>query len=628
MQLQQDIENLKKNNLQLNLQLEHPNEVHNKEINNIRTELTRQTEETKNLQAELQKYSRDYQKLKEAMSANECSLKNTIQQLEKQRDDLLEKNNQLNKKILELGSSAAENGQKFRFSESTQAKKLEESNHLEKRLYQQKQQLEGRSSHALTCKQTNGHLATTSNFRIEPNALPSCYIRIKTVFALSKKGWPVTTTKPEQLSRLQNTKIAVIGIIGASGSGKSWLSYAISGDSQPYSLHENSNTISLQYMGRDSVYFGVLDFKGYDAPLQANDDSFLSGLSEEFRPQEKVYETLSDNFTLIEDLKLDYLVKHSGLLIFIVNRFTYNDHVILQKLARKLNQCYKNQPKAATPQLLIVHNLRHLISIEEAEEELKILKKSFILEEQPLFNTQDETAALRGANSKLFKDQFGYTHLIIAASDSEAGRHYNPGSLKFVGTKINTLETKTELNFAESFSDHCNQELPLMLDMKLNVKYDSAQKKIVAANATQIKPSDLSLYDPLKNVFSQTKFVPRYTVTHKILESKTKLVTVEVDVLNSKIGKTALKSRDGWHYFVLSGERVNGLQEDDRGDSEEDKYINSNEERLKGTREFGPFQLSIKLVRGMKNQKVQKYEPANGTMKIEFWFSQEEDMAI
>ena len=466
------------------------------------------------------------------------------------------------------------------------------------------------------------------------NKVPFISIHTNSLFALNQNGWKIQTQLPKQITKLQSTKFATLAVLGSTGSGKSWFANqlssgatSISSSQLPFGWQHNPNSISLYYIrcqpgpeeAEEDGWFGILDSSGWNEPLRANkkeildfvahllkENDYHNGHSSSLRNQMETYRALYDDSKLLEKLKLCYMLKTAGIIVFVISKLTQTElekihtvNLLLKQLSSTETAQSNSKIQKSVPQVIIVHNFDWIKRIDDVKHQIdSTLKKTFKLEEQPLFNSPEELKdEVINVNKNLFKDEFGTTHLIMAAQDSEAGKYYNPGPLKFILLKLNTLENKKALSFCESFAQFCTEELnKLIPNRSLSLQYisedDDASRMILNDKSSTIRPKDLFYADEYNVLGHDGKFQPKYsTKVERSSDGKEARVTVELDLLDSVIEKKSLHLKDGRYYLLLSGKRKEIFSEEDVIRESEGKI-----ELKKGSREDGSYFLQIPLL--------------------------------
>ena len=252
-------------------------------------------------------------------------------------------------------------------------------------------------------------------------------------------GWLIKLSnrfKSNQKS-LIGDKVLKIGIIGNSNKGKSFLLSKLSKIELPSGTSIKTEGLSIKYpdlkefINRKIV---LLDSAGLETPvLETNNDE---------KNNMELFKEKSREKIITESFLQNYIFYNSDILIIVVGILTYSEQKLLniikmklkrENLIKKINNSY----------LYVIHNLITYTTVEQVKSYIKdiLLKSStFQLEEQIIVNT--ETKSTKGvcyyeknSDPKIF-------HLIYANQYSEAGKYYNPYTLKFIE---NSYEKITDL---------------------------------------------------------------------------------------------------------------------------------------------------------------------------------------
>ena len=454
---------------------------------------------------------------------------------------------------------------------------------------------------------------------IDPE-IPFISIRSSSLFPLQSNGWLVNYHKEETLKKLQKQKTPIVGLLGPQSAGKSWLANLLNDGGLPFgpSANDDSLTAFFSQCQKNGNRVCFLVSRGHDKLSSVNlTPQGLESLS--MKPtnrgtdEESFFyklQLICEDSKITKELEENFIIQQSNLLLYVANELTQTDLEKICTINRKRRELQQNSKCA--PNLIVVHNLKLFKTIQQVEEYVSSIKnKGFRFAAEPLFTIEEATQKLSGKFAKLFKDEFGIAHLIIAQSHSKAGDYYNEGPALFLRSKLVIEENKKAWDFTTAFVDFCNKHLSALANSEIRVKFDNStpETKIVATENSKIRP-DLLFCNLGGNPFGSNDFEPHYSIEVS-RNGEEQIYSVFVELLDSKFEQPSLKCHNGqWHLIIL-GERSEIVIED-----KESRGPNISVENLKGTREAGTFRVVIPLA---KNMKTQSKEPVTKDVGSGIW---------
>ena len=435
-------------------------------------------------------------------------------------------------------------------------------------------------------------------------------IQLRNTSELENQGWSVSHKNSEKFQIFKNTKLPIVSILGGSATGKSWLSNQLSWNLLPFGPDQLPNSLNLYYATTNDGGFYLLDSNGRDTPHDLN---HIGEIDDATTISSEQLNLLIDDAKIVEDLKLEYMVVNSSLIIYVMNRASTEDLITIKKINRKVSQ---QSSSVDRPQVIIVHNISWLKKIEFVKQHISAkLTPAFALKEQALFNWKDKSTKLdEHVNQYLWKDNLDFTHLVFAAANSEAGEYYNPGPLEFLTGKIRTLENKTQLAFPEGFVEFCNKRLPEIMGKELFLVYDN-EENCIRDTMKAKGPNGKRAYNEMQILLENKSFKPQYWKKTTRLENGDMLCEVDIDLANSQILEQKLQ--EGSSVLLLVGEKKRTLQAQEEG--------SLGIEELGGTSEYGRFSLRIPLIKGMIKKEHGAEELGSGRKRYWVKFEKETD---
>lgn len=467
----------------------------------------------------------------------------------------------------------------------------------------------------------NSTLSTSKDHskKEDHDSVPYASIRVNSLFSLANQGWNVKTNLLDQVSKLQSEFISIISILGPLGTGKTWLASKLSG----INLHSAQKdaipaNVSLYYALKGGC-FGIIDSSGFNGPIPANDDEIVQNLPLELASNDTRVRTqrrtqlLYNDSKILEELRLAYSIQSGGLVLLVLGKLTQTDIEYIS-FVKEMMKVTGTSTITQNP-LIIVHNFSWLTTKAQVEEHItQNLQKVLLLKEEPLFNSNESSEIPGATNKSLYKDETGLTHLILAAADSEAGDYYNPGTLKFLSSKVNLLESKTKLPFAENFATFCNEKLKRIFNADFHLSYDESHSQITSQSHEKIDPRVILNYE-VCNMFVEGDFKPKYSKSETRLENGHVEVVVDVELLDCKFDPKIVR-KSGCSRLVLTGSKA--IQR------KEGKNMNFDQ----GTRADGSFVVAISLLRNMEIVSHSNSDLGSGIRRFTIEFKPHEEESV
>ena len=261
-------------------------------------------------------------------------------------------------------------------------------------------------------------------------------------------GWDIKMNEIGKLrfEEYKNKGALIIGIIGNSNKGKSFLLSKISKINLPNGTNIKTEGLSIKYPELEKYKnrkIVLLDSEGFEAPFLLKKDAIL----------DKNYIMLKE---LIKDKIItqyflqNFIINNSDILISVVGQLSFQE----QKFLNKLKSDIANLKLAKY--LIVIHNLITLTTIEQVKNYINnILLKSatFDLIQTNLISTKISTGEKQVEYFYENNDEIKIIHLIFANEGSEAGKFYNDFALEFIENSFQFVTNIKSFNVIEKLKE-------------------------------------------------------------------------------------------------------------------------------------------------------------------------------
>ena len=251
-----------------------------------------------------------------------------------------------------------------------------------------------------------------------------------------RDGWKIKMNDKgkEIYENNKKQKNIILGVIGNSNKGKSFLLSKISKTFLPSGYSIRTEGLSIKYPDlkeNENKRIILLDSAGSETPvlknnlINNNDDENENKIEKDVTDIKDVFKEKSREKLITELFLQNYIINNSDILLVVVGILTFSE----QKLINKIKLLQKKSRKP----LFIIHNLMVYTSIKQVEEYIQefLLKSSTFTLEQGL-NISTKKESLKGKYFYEKKDNPPIYHLIYANEGSEAGENYNYFTLQFI----------------------------------------------------------------------------------------------------------------------------------------------------------------------------------------------------
>ena len=251
-------------------------------------------------------------------------------------------------------------------------------------------------------------------------------INIKSIKQLNT-GWDIIMNEKGKLryEEYKNQPSLIIGIIGNSNKGKSFLLSKLSKINIPNGTNIKTEGLSIKYpelkkyKNRKIV---LLDSEGFESPflLEKSRGDELDDIMLKEQAKEKL---------ITEFFLQDFILNTSDILIAVVGLLTFQEQKFINKIKSEISKLKLKKT------LFVIHNLMTLTTIKQVEKYInKTLMNSatFELEKTTLISIE-KTSGEKQVEYFFEKDRkIQIIHLIFANEGSEAGNFYNSFALNFI----------------------------------------------------------------------------------------------------------------------------------------------------------------------------------------------------
>ena len=417
-------------------------------------------------------------------------------------------------------------------------------------------------------------------------------------------GWKIEMNEngKKNYDEFKNKNILKIGVIGNANKGKSHLLSKLSKINLPSGMTIKTEGLSIKYPEielKNKRKIVLLDSAGLETPVLISDEkkeNEKNGAKEEKgkigekdknkekennekNEGNKLFKEKSREKLITELFLQNYIVNNSDILLVVVDFLSYSEQKLLMKIKKERERSNKQS------KLYVIHNLKAYTSITQVKEYIdKTLLKSatFKLVLGNKDPNEDGIFFCEIPNDKKNKKELDIYHLIYANEDSEAGKYYNPFTLKFIEQYYNYMNNLG------------NYDVILTIKERFVEKYEEIVEKGEKINMNSFENSNPNLIK-LKNEkeiilkqcfidelgFSNLKsngFEPKYNVFQEDNKIKVRLEVPGHINIQSDI-------EEGGNYNII---KLSGKKKED---SKPEKL----EDNIHNTREYGEFSLEIPI---------------------------------
>ena len=423
-------------------------------------------------------------------------------------------------------------------------------------------------------------------------------IDIKSIKDINK-GWEIKMNKngEKRFKEFKDKNALIIGIIGNSNKGKSFLLSKISKIDLPSGTSITTEGLSIKYPELEKYVnrkIILLDTAGLETPLlfeknnyklnEENTNDFNELLKEKAR--EKI---------MTELFLQNFIIYNSDILIAVVGILTYAEQKLLNRIKTELQRNKENKT------LYIIHNLMTYTSIEQVEQYINnyLLKSAtFDLEKRTEISTKININ--NGNNVPYFFEKnckMKIFHLIFANENSEAGKYYNNFTLNF---------------FEKSYQNIINIK-PFDVIQRVKERFIEASKELIEKNEKNEYINEDDFYSN------------EYIIRERRFKLKNQRKIILKKCLIDELGFSNLRSNGFnpyYNYYKKDNKIIirvetpgninltvdykysdNYVIVEIKGIKKKDKEPKLIEDNLFNSREFGQFRIEIPLLMKLANKK-------------------------
>ena len=441
-------------------------------------------------------------------------------------------------------------------------------------------------------------------------------INIKSIKHVNK-GWDIKMSEAGKLrfEEYKNLDALIIGIIGNSNKGKSFLLSKISKINLPNGTNIRTEGLSIKYpelkkyKNRKII---LLDSEGLEAPFLFEEYEKRNEMSD-LMLKEKAREKLITEFFL-----QNFIMNNSDILITVVGLLTFQEQKFLNKIKGEISKLKSEKS------LFVIHNLMTYTTKEQVKKYINntlMNSATFELIKTTLITTkissgEEQVEYFYEKNSKI-----RIIHLIFANEGSEAGNFYNQFALDFIENSYQQITNIKPFdvfeNLKERFIDlsnilfENNSDYPLMTKKDF-LDYSSivSKRKIGLKNNREITLKRYYIDELGFSSLRNSGFNPCYNY---YIKNDTLILRMEAPG-NVKIS-CDYKISEKYHIIEIKGVKNN------------DKEPVNTQDNIYNCREFGEFLVEIPLMICLENKKP-KIEKIQGVYIIKYQIKEDTNNII
>ena len=277
------------------------------------------------------------------------------------------------------------------------------------------------------------------------------------------QGWDIKMNERGKLrfEEYKNKQALVIGMIGNSNKGKSFLLSKISKIDLPNGTNIRTEGLSIKYpdlkkyKNRKIV---LLDSEGLESP-------FLFQYYE--KRNEVTYEMLKEKARdklVTEYFLQNFIMDSSDIIIAVVGLLTFQEQKFLNKIKSQISKL--NYKKT----LFVIHNLMTLTTVDQVKNYINntlMNSATFDLEK----TTKITTKISNGEKVEYFfekKSKIRIIHLIFANEGSEAGKFYNNFALEFIENSFQEITDIKSFDVIENLKERFIGLSKILMENNIN----------------------------------------------------------------------------------------------------------------------------------------------------------------
>ena len=405
------------------------------------------------------------------------------------------------------------------------------------------------------------------------------------------KGWKIDMNEKgkRNYDEFKNENILKIGVIGNANKGKSHLLSKISKINLPSGMTIKTEGLSIKYPEiqlKNKRKIALLDSAGLETPVLISD--IISRKNE----SNELFKEKSREKLITELFLQNYIVNNSDILLVVVDCLSYSEQKLLMKIKKE-----RERVKERKPLLYVIHNLKTYITIEQVQDYInKTLLKSATFK-LVLGNKDPNEKGIffcEIPNDKKAINEPAIYHLIYANEDSEAGKYYNPFTLRFIEQYYNYMNNLGNYDVIQTIKERFVEKYEEIVEKgeKININsFENSNPNLIKLKNEKEIILKQCFIDELG--FSNLKsngFEPKYNV----FQEDNKII-VRVEVPGHCEIQSEIEDCEYYSIIKLTGKKL----KDKKPQKIEDNIINF--------REYGDFSLEIPV---SKNDILTRENPA------------------
>ena len=277
------------------------------------------------------------------------------------------------------------------------------------------------------------------------------------------QGWDIKMNERGKLrfEEYKNKQALVIGMIGNSNKGKSFLLSKISKIDLPNGTNIRTEGLSIKYpdlkkyKNRKIV---LLDSEGLESPFLFQYYEKRNEVTDE-KLKEKAKDKLVTEYFL-----QNFIMDSSDIIIAVVGLLTFQEQKFLNKIKSQISKL--NYKKT----LFVIHNLMTLTSVDQVKNYINntlMNSATFDLEK----TTKITTKISNGEKVEYFfekKSKIRIIHLIFANEGSEAGKFYNNFALEFIENSFQEITDIKSFDVIENLKERFIGLSKILMENNIN----------------------------------------------------------------------------------------------------------------------------------------------------------------
>jgi len=337
-----------------------------------------------------------------------------------------------------------------------------------------------------------------------------------------KNGWQIKFSPNylKNINILKNKKFGIIGLIGNSNKGKSFILSKLVGTKISPGTNINTEGLCIKYLNTNQNLnqgYIFLDAKGLNEPVLENINNY--------------YDITAKNLFL-----QNFIIYYSDILLLVIDYLTFSEQKLINQIKNNIRRGNKFK------KLIIIHNLKTYRTIKDIKYYINnILLKSFLFKirkNEKVTSKKDDV--IEGEYFTEYLEKYiNIFHLIFAAENSEAGNYYNSFAKNFILLHFNNIADLREFDVIENIKSNFSLQSKIYLDQIIKKEDFLSSKEIMEKKLfSLIKSREIKLkYNLFEDlglqVLEENYFEPKYSIvkTEKYFEIKIELPgNIKVDI--------------------------------------------------------------------------------------------------